>query len=37
MRRQTRLPQFYLGLVLAAMYLPILLVAVYYFNDGRLS
>ncbi|MCI8816430.1 MAG: ABC transporter permease [Angelakisella sp.] len=37
MRRQTRLPQFYLGLVLAAMYLPILLVAVYSFNDGRLS
>ena len=37
MRRQTRLPQFYLGLVLAVMYLPILLVAVYSFNDGRLS
>lgn len=37
MRRQTRLPQFYLGLVLATMYLPILLVAVYSFNDGRLS
>ena len=37
MRRQTKLPQLYLGLVLAAMYLPILLVAVYSFNDGRLS
>lgn len=37
MRNKTKLPQLYLGLILAVMYLPILLVALYSFNDGRLS
>ncbi len=37
MKNRTKLPGLYLALMLALMYLPILLVAVYSFNDGRLS
>ena len=37
MRNRQKLPNLYLALILVLMYLPILLVAIYSFNDGRLS
>jgi len=37
MKNKSRLPGLYLVFLLALMYLPILLVVVYSFNDGRLS
>ena len=37
MKTKNRFPQFYLIFLLLVMYLPILLVVVYSFNDGRLS
>lgn len=37
MKNRTKLPNIYLGLVLAVMYLPILLVIIYSFNESKLS
>ena len=37
MKRKTSFPGIYLGLILALMYIPILLVIVYSFNESRIS
>lgn len=37
MKNRTRLPQVYLGFLLALMYVPILLVIVYSFNESKIS
>ena len=37
MKNRTKLPNLYLVLILALMYLPILLVMVYSFNDSKIS
>lgn len=37
MKNRTKLPNIYLGLVLAMMYLPILLVILYSFNESKIS
>lgn len=37
MKNRTKLPNVYLGVVLALMYVPILLVIVYSFNESKIS
>ncbi len=37
MKNRTKLPQSYLGLILVLMYIPILLVIIYSFNESKLS
>lgn len=37
MKNRTKLPNLYLGIVLALMYLPILLVIIYSFNESRIN
>lgn len=37
MKNRTRIPNIYLGLVLAIMYIPILLVIIYSFNQSKIS
>ncbi len=37
MKNRTKIPQLYLGLILALMYVPILLVVIYSFNESKIS
>ena len=37
MRKKARFPGIYLGIILALMYVPILLVIIYSFNESRIS
>ncbi|HHX28670.1 MAG TPA: ABC transporter permease [Firmicutes bacterium] len=37
MRKRSRIPGVYLGIILALMYIPILLVIIYSFNESRIS
>ena len=37
MKNRTKLPNVYLGFLLALMYVPILLVIIYSFNESKLS
>ena len=37
MKNRTRIPNIYLGLVLSIMYIPILLVIIYSFNQSKIS
>ena len=37
MKNRTKLPNIYLGIVTAIMYLPILIVIIYSFNESRIS
>ena len=37
MKNRTKLPNIYLGVVLAMMYVPILLVIIYSFNESKIS
>ena len=37
MKNKTKLPNVYLGVILALMYVPILLVILYSFNESKIS